>query len=101
VGLASDFGGEIGAADCDVVVMPDKTLRLFFSQSGKVGMSIGTPNQTITCQKGKRIQSLTGIKPVCPKGWTKLISITCTKGKVSKTVTAVKPVCPKGYKKTA
>ena len=101
VGLASDFGGEIGAADCDVVVMPDKTLRLFFSQSGKVGMSIGTPNQTITCQKGKKTQSLTGAKPACPKGWTKLLSITCTKGKVSKTVTAVKPACPKGYKKTA
>lgn len=29
------------------------------------------------------------------------VSITCVKGKVKKTVTGVKPVCPKGYKKAS
>ncbi|MFZ9697070.1 MAG: hypothetical protein ACO3C5_05485 [Ilumatobacteraceae bacterium] len=100
IGLASDFGGEVGASDCDVVMMPDKTVRLFFSQSGKVGMAIGTPMLTIKCQKGKLKKTLTGTAPVCPKGWVRLKTITCTKGKIVKTVTAAKPVCPKGYKKS-
>ena len=80
--------------------MPDKTVRLFFSQSGKVGMAIGTPMLTIKCQKGKLKKTLTGTAPVCPKGWVRLNTITCTKGKIVKTVTAAKPVCPKGYKKS-
>lgn len=42
-------GGGQSASDCDVVVMPDKTVRLFFSVSGpqpegdQVAMSVGTP----------------------------------------------------------
>ena len=42
-------GGGLSASDCDVVVMPDKTVRLFFSVSGpqpegdQVAMAVGTP----------------------------------------------------------
>lgn len=42
-------GNELSASDCDIVVMPDKTTRLFFSVSGplpegdQIAMAIGTP----------------------------------------------------------
>ena len=42
-------GNELSASDCDIVVMPDKTTRLFFSVSGplpegdQIALAIGTP----------------------------------------------------------
>ena len=75
-------GGEMYAGDCDVVVMPDKTLRLFFSNSGKIGMAIGTPVTSasasntvnsslpkvgqICSQLGKRV-TINKVRLVCKK----------------------------------
>lgn len=86
VGLPSDFGGETGAGDCDVVMMPDKTVRLFFSLSGKIGMSVGTP----VTATSTTATSMPGAKKT---------TIVCTKGKLTKKVTGVSPRCPSGYKK--
>lgn len=100
VGLKVRVGPEIYAGDCDVVVMPDKTLRLFFSNSGQIGMSIGTPTVKITCLKGSAKKFVSARNPKCPAGYAKVVSITCLKGSTSKVVSAVKPVCPKGYRKS-
>lgn len=99
VGLKVRKGPEIYAGDCDVVVMPDKTLRLFFSNSGLIGMSVGTPKVTITCQKGTKKKSVSAQSPKCPAGYGRILTLNCVKGDAVKRVSALKPACPKGYRK--
>jgi hypothetical protein len=65
----------------------------------KAGAAPIAKKVAITCVKGKLTKKVTAVKPVCPKGYKKIIVITCVKGKLTKKVSAVNPACPKGYRK--
>jgi len=93
----TSFGTENMADDCDLMVMPDKTLRLFASLFGpgpegnQIFMSTGTAAVKTT--------STTAAPAATSPATTKITKITCVKGKVTRVVSGAPPKCPAGFKK--
>lgn len=75
--------------DASFLVMPDKSVRVFFAVFGpppmgdQIGMASGTKVSTAST----------------PTATDKKITISCVKGKIVKKVTGANPKCPSGYKK--
>ncbi|MEY4400795.1 MAG: hypothetical protein RL072_660 [Actinomycetota bacterium] len=94
----TSYGTENMADDCDLMVMPDKTLRLFASLFGpgpdgnQIFMSTGTAATK---------SSTSTVAPSSGGAGTpaKSTKITCVKGKVTKVVSGNPPKCPAGFKK--
>ncbi|NDH45991.1 MAG: hypothetical protein EBY04_06440, partial [Actinobacteria bacterium] len=85
------------ADDCDLMVMPDNTLRLFASLFGpgpdgnQIFMSTGTAAVKTT--------ATTAAPAATSPATTKVMKITCVKGKVTRVVSGAPPKCPPGFKK--
>lgn len=95
-------GTENMADDCDILVLPDKKILLFFSLFGpapegnQIAVSIGTLS-TNSIQSPVTSTSIAASKTTISMPQTK--KITCVKGKVTKVVTGASPKCPSGFKK--
>ena len=95
-------GTENMADDCDILVLPDKKILLFFSLFGpapegnQIAVSIGTLS-TNSIQSPVTSTSIAASKTTISMPQTK--KITCVKGRVTKVVTGASPKCPSGFKK--
>jgi hypothetical protein len=49
--------------------------------------------------KGDQARKITSAVTTCAAGWVKATTVNCAKGKKKQSVTGIKPKCPKGFKK--
>jgi len=73
--------------------------KISIRDAALVGPKVKPVVKKITCIKGSRNKSVSGVKPVCPAGYKAAKTIRCAKGSRVKTVTALSPRCPAGYRK--
>lgn len=73
--------------------------KISIRDAALVGPKVKPVVKKITCFKGSRTKSVSGVKPVCPAGYKAAKTIRCAKGSRVKTVTALSPRCPAGYRK--
>ena len=49
-------------------------MKVVTPTSTSIAISKATPKKTVTCIRAKSIKKVTGVKPVCPKGYKKEVS---------------------------
>lgn len=62
------------------------------------GFTFSSPIINVKLTQAKESAPAATPSPTPSKAASKVVKITCAKGKVKKTVSGVKPICPKGYK---